>query len=80
MPSGFEGSSSSLCVSSAWSTWTRDQDSSEECLLVHVDQPDQIREMSLMVHVDQVDENCLLVHVDQDGNSRRGKRIPDDGA
>jgi hypothetical protein len=32
------------------------------------------------VQVDQADENSLLVHVDQDGNSRRGERIPDDGA
>jgi hypothetical protein len=52
----------------------------ENRLLVHVDQPHEIRQMGLLVHVDQVDENCLLVHVDQDGNSPRGERNPDDGS
>jgi hypothetical protein len=52
----------------------------EKCLLVRADQPHEIREMSLLVHVDQVDENSLLVRADQDGIFLRAERNPDDGA
>ena len=42
--------------------------------LVRADQPHEIREMSLLVHVDQVDENRLLVRADQGGNFRAARR------
>ena len=56
------------------------RDSPKRRLLVRADQPHEISEMGLLVHVDQVDENCLLVHVDQDGIFLRAGRNPDDGA
>jgi hypothetical protein len=50
------------------------------CLLVRADQPHEIRETCLLVHVGQVDENSLLVRAHQDGNFLRGDKTPDDGA
>jgi len=52
----------------------------EKFPLVRVDQPQEFREMGLLVHVDQADENSLLVRADLDGIFLRAERNPDDEA